>query len=69
MTCALPPLSTRRRQMLQLLADGKSYAEIASILGISVNTVKATLRRLYARIGAANGTHAAAIAMRAGLVT
>ena len=43
-----------------LLARGMTNKAIAAALGISPNTVKAQLHLLYARIGVANRTEAAA---------
>ena len=34
------PLSDRERQVLQLVAEGKTTKEIANLLGISVNTAE-----------------------------
>ena len=38
--CAVRPLSQREREILQLVAEGKSSKEIAAILGIGETTVK-----------------------------
>lgn len=52
-------LTPREQQILQLLALGRSNAEIARKLAISEPTVKGHLWRLYRKIGVANRTAAA----------
>ena len=46
----LAQLSERERQVLQLLAQGKIYKEIADLLGISQNTVHSYIRRVYEKL-------------------
>jgi LuxR family maltose regulon positive regulatory protein len=48
---ALPALSAGERELLRLLADAPANRELAAQLGISVNTLKTRLRRLYAKLG------------------
>ena len=43
-------LTDRENEVLQLLAEGKSYANIANDLFISVNTVKKHLRNVYEKL-------------------
>jgi DNA-binding CsgD family transcriptional regulator len=43
-------LSERERQVLQLLAQGKIYKEIADLLGVSQNTVHSYIRRVYEKL-------------------
>jgi DNA-binding NarL/FixJ family response regulator len=45
---ATQPLTTRQRQVVQLLADGASCPKIAARLGISVRTVHAHVRVIAA---------------------
>jgi DNA-binding CsgD family transcriptional regulator len=47
-------LTPRQHEIAQLAALGQTYAEIASSLGISVNTVKARLKEVFARLGVSN---------------
>jgi LuxR family maltose regulon positive regulatory protein len=47
----IEPLSERERDMLRLLAAGRTYPEIASALYLSLNTVKTHVKRLYAHLG------------------
>ncbi|MEK7326310.1 MAG: LuxR C-terminal-related transcriptional regulator [Chloroflexota bacterium] len=42
------------------MAEGKSNAQIAAMLTLSENTVKFHLRNLFAKLGVANRTEAAA---------
>ncbi|GIH98197.1 response regulator transcription factor [Planobispora takensis] len=50
-TTGKPSLSTRESEVLQLLADGCTYQQIAHRLGISVHTVNTHLRRIRAKSG------------------
>lgn len=59
-----PGLSERELQVLELLSEGKSNKEIGMLLGISDETVKVHLRRIYAKLGASDRAHAVAIASR-----
>jgi two-component system nitrate/nitrite response regulator NarP len=52
-------LSERQREVLVLLAEGSSYAEIAARLFISQNTVKFHLRSIFSRLGVRNRVAAA----------
>jgi DNA-binding NarL/FixJ family response regulator len=47
-------LSTRQGEVLELLAEGCAYGEIAARLGISLNTVKFHTRSIFARLGVRN---------------
>jgi DNA-binding CsgD family transcriptional regulator len=61
-------LSEREVEVLRLIAAGKSNRDIADALIISLNTVYRHVTNIFAKIGAANRTEAAAYAMRHGLV-
>lgn len=52
-------LSRRQRDVLSLLADGRSSAEIARVLEISPNTVKSHRRALFSLLGVRNRVEAA----------
>ena len=54
----------REREILQLLADGMSNADVASKLFISQETVKSHVRHILAKLEADTRTHAVAIALR-----
>jgi DNA-binding CsgD family transcriptional regulator len=51
-----PELTARELQVLQLVAEGSSNAEIAEALAISRNTVRTHLRSLAVKMDAANRT-------------
>lgn len=59
-----PGLSARQSEILQSITRGLSNQEIAKQLGISPESVKEYVNNLFAKIGAANRTEAAAIALR-----
>lgn len=61
-TAATPAdaLTGREEQVLQLLAEGASNKEIAKRLHLSASTVKFHLRNVFAKLGVANRTEAAA---------
>jgi DNA-binding NarL/FixJ family response regulator len=50
----------REESVLALLAEGKSNAEIAELLGLSESTVKFHLRNLFTKLGVTNRTEASA---------
>ncbi|HSV85633.1 MAG TPA: response regulator transcription factor [Levilinea sp.] len=60
-------LSNREREILQLLARGHSNAEIAQALFLSDGTVKNYVSSILAKLGVADRTQAALVAVRAGL--
>jgi RNA polymerase sigma factor (sigma-70 family) len=47
----LARLSSREREILQLVVEGKSSAEIADILGLSPKTVETYRSRLTQKLG------------------
>jgi DNA-binding NarL/FixJ family response regulator len=61
-----PPteLSSRQTEILTAITRGLSNSDIAAQLGISLDMVKEHTTALFAKIGAANRTQAAVIAMR-----
>ena len=60
-------LSARETEVLRLLAAGKSNAQIADELVISLNTVNRHVSNIYAKTGAANRAEAASYATRNGI--
>ena len=61
-------LSEREREVLRMLAEGGSYAEIGSTLYLSPDTVRAHSQRAMTKLGARTRTQAVAVALRDGLV-
>jgi DNA-binding NarL/FixJ family response regulator len=61
-------LTARERQILQLLADGMSNADVAAKLFISQETVKSHVRHILAKLEADTRTHAVAIALRDSII-
>jgi putative nucleotidyltransferase with HDIG domain len=59
------PLSGRERQVLRRLARGGTYKQIALDLGISANTVRGHLHRIYAKLGVVDRAQAVLAASRA----
>ncbi|MBI5394667.1 MAG: response regulator transcription factor [Verrucomicrobia bacterium] len=52
-------LTARERDLLALLARGKQYKEISDQLGISVDTVRSHIRRIYRKLHVHSRTEAA----------
>jgi DNA-binding NarL/FixJ family response regulator len=61
-------LTVREREILQLLADGMSNADVAAKLFISQETVKSHVRHILAKLEADTRTHAVAIALREAII-
>lgn len=61
-----PELTTRERQVLALLAEGRSNATIATLLEISHGTVKLHVRSILAKLGVDDRSQAALVALRRG---
>ena len=59
-------LTGRQRELLRLVGDGLTNAEIAQRLGISRHTVVSQLTSAAAKLGASGRTHAAALASESG---
>jgi DNA-binding NarL/FixJ family response regulator len=61
-------LTQREREILQLLADGMSNADVAGRLFISQETVKSHVRHILTKLEADTRTHAVAIALREAII-
>jgi DNA-binding NarL/FixJ family response regulator len=61
-------LTAREREILQLLADGMSNADVASKLFISQETVKSHVRHILAKLEADTRMQAVAIALRESII-
>jgi DNA-binding CsgD family transcriptional regulator len=60
-------ITAREREVLKLVAEGYSTAEIARDLWITEDTVRTHIKRMLVRLGARTRAHAVAIAFREGL--
>ncbi|MGW0580734.1 response regulator [Streptomyces sp. NPDC002920] len=61
-------LTSREAQILRLVAEGLSNAELADLLGIAESTVKTHVKRILHKIDARDRAGAVVIAYRSGLV-
>jgi len=62
------PLTAQELRVLQQLANGKVYKEIAHDLTLSVSTVRTHLHNIYARVGVADRAQAVLLASESGWV-
>jgi LuxR family maltose regulon positive regulatory protein len=73
-TAALPSgeedwdLTEKEREVLALLSQGLTNADMASELFVSVNTVKTHLKRIFAKLGVETRTEAVQRGRRLGLI-
>jgi DNA-binding NarL/FixJ family response regulator len=65
----LEPLTTRELEVLDLVSQGLSNKAIARRLGISDQTVKFHVATIFDKLGVANRTEAARLALRQGLIS
>jgi DNA-binding NarL/FixJ family response regulator len=59
-----PSLTAREKEVLRLVCDGLTNAEIASSLLVSRETVKSELKRIFRKIGVGNRTQAAVLLVK-----
>ncbi len=64
----IEPLTPREREVLQLIASGRSNPEIAAELVIAVTTVKTHVKNIYGKLQVSNRFQAAARAQDLNLV-
>lgn len=62
------PLTSREREIVELMAEGANNRIIASRLAISRHTVKFHVAAILAKLGARSRTEAVALALRRGLL-
>jgi two-component system nitrate/nitrite response regulator NarL len=62
-------LTDRERQILQLVSEGRSNAEVGGALHLSPETIKSHLRTIFEKLGATDRTSAVAQALRQSLIT
>jgi two-component system, NarL family, nitrate/nitrite response regulator NarL len=63
-----PALTPREREILRMIADGKSFPEIAGALYLGVTTVKTHVQHVYEKLGVSDRAAAVAEAMRRRLI-
>ena len=63
-----PPLTSREREILELIAEGANNRVIAARLAISRHTVKFHVASILDKLGAGSRTEAVAVALRTGLL-
>lgn len=70
MTTVVPgqPPTEREIEVITLISDGHPNAEIATRLGISVDTVKTHVVRVRRKTGTRDRAHLACTALRAGWI-
>jgi len=61
-------LTPRELQVLRLIAQGMTLSEVAGALGVSINTIKTQVKRVYERLGVGSRVAAASEARRRGLL-
>ena len=61
-------LSHREVEVLRLVAQGSSNKRIGQALHITEDTVKAHMKAILSKLGAADRTHAVTLAMRRGII-
>jgi RNA polymerase sigma factor (sigma-70 family) len=67
-TDLLNNLTPRQREVLQLIAQGKSTKEIAQLLKVSVNTAKTHRQKLMEKLGVHEISGVVRYAVKLGLV-
>jgi NarL family two-component system response regulator LiaR len=55
---SLSALTEREKEVLQLLATGLTYGKIAQRLGVSPETIKMHLKKVYRKLNASNKVEA-----------
>lgn len=61
-------VTPRQREILRLIAKGRTSAEIAGELGLSVFTVRNYVERVFSRLGVYSRAGAVGLALREGLL-
>jgi DNA-binding NarL/FixJ family response regulator len=67
--CELPRISSREREVLQLVAEGKSTREIAAALYVSIKTVETHRRQIMQRLKLPNVAQLTKFAVREGITS
>jgi DNA-binding NarL/FixJ family response regulator len=65
----LPKISSREREILQLVVEGKSTKEIAASLYVSVKTIETHRRQIMGRLNISNVAHLTKFPIREGITS
>src|SRR5207253_10134099 len=65
---ALPEVTSREREIVQLLAEGKSTKDVASILSLSVKTAETHRSNIMSKLGLHSVSEVVLYAVRNGIV-
>ncbi len=68
-TTERPLLTSRQRNVLELMANGYTNEEIALELGVSIETVKSHVKKMLARMNARNRCHLVTVGFLTGLLS
>jgi DNA-binding NarL/FixJ family response regulator len=68
-TIEFTPLSDREQEVLEMVAKGFMQAEIASMMGVSINTVSTYVKRIYKKLAVNSRTSAVHRASELGLIS
>ena len=68
-SAAVRQLSDREREVIRLLAAGRTNREIGDLLGYSVGTIKNTVQAIMEKLEVSDRTQAAVLAVRAGILS
>ncbi|MBS2965548.1 response regulator transcription factor [Actinocrinis puniceicyclus] len=66
--CRRPQLQGRQLQVLARMAEGLSNPQIGGVLGLTENTVKTHIKRLFRTLGVASRVRAVAVGFETGLL-
>jgi DNA-binding NarL/FixJ family response regulator len=67
-SASVADLTTRERDVLRLLVEGRSNPEIAEALFVGTGTVKTHVANIFAKLGVSSRAAAATRALRHGLI-
>ncbi|MBW1824743.1 MAG: response regulator transcription factor, partial [Deltaproteobacteria bacterium] len=64
-----PVLTSREREVIQLIAEGKTTKQIASLLNVSVKTVETHRKKIMDKLGTNSVAELTKYALREGLTS
>lgn len=62
-------LTAREIEVLQLIASGKANKEISETLCITLETTKSHIKKILAKLGAKDRTHAVSVGLKRGIIS